>query len=172
MPHSTRIPIVLFVLTGGLLAGCSSSAPTMPSASPMGSLELTTDSPDGAALVVTQCYEEGGLFPCTLDLHMRFSVVLNTGVDRALVQTNFYLASGRLCGATKTEMVSLTPGTPATLTASSVFLGLQGNATPAECGFPLQTTRIVAQLWRVRNTGQDDVLLTQQFFRTYTFVTP
>jgi hypothetical protein len=122
--------------------------------------------------VVSQCFDEGNLKPCTRDLHMAFSVVLNIGVDRALVRPEFYTATGRLCGATKTEVVSLSAGTPATLPASSVFLGLQGSATSPECEFPLQSTRMVAHLWRVDSRGEVDVLLTQEFSKTFTFTNP
>lgn len=170
MTNDTRVPVALLMLASGLLAGCGSSSPSMPSpALPVGTIELTTSNPDGSALVVTQCLDEGNLFPCTRDIHMTFSVVLSRGVDRALVRPEFYTAGGRLCGATQTTVVSLTAGTPATLTASTVYLGLQGSSTPPECGLPLQTTRMIAHLWQINSNGQVDDLLTQEFSKAYTF---
>jgi len=173
MAKGSPIGAVLLLLAGGWLTGCGSPSPSMPSPGPaVGTIELTTSSPDGSSLVVTQCLEEGDLFPCTRDLHMTFSVVLNRGVDRALVQPQFFTDSGRLCGATQTAMVSLTAGTPATLTASSVYLVLQGSSTSPECLVPLQTTRLVAHLYQVNSSGEVAELLTQEFAKAYNFINP
>ncbi len=162
----------MLVLAAVFLTGCAVSPPPTPSPPPVGTIELAVDSAEGAALAVTRCsVEGGGLFPCSLDLRMTFSVVLNSGVDRALVQTISILPVADMW-CHQDGIASVTAGTPATLTASSVYFGLQGSATLPECGFPLQTTRIVAQLWRVDISGLIHVLLTQEFSKTYTFTNP
>ena len=166
------IPAVLLTLASGFLAGCESSAPTTPSPPPpAGMVELTTNRPDGAILLVNPCVdEEGNLDSCTRDLQMTISVVLNRDVDRAVVNVQFYTATGRLCAAGNTAVVPLTAGTPVRLTASSVYVFFQGNATSPECGLPLQTTRMVAQLLQERISPS--VLLTQEFSNAYTFTNP
>jgi hypothetical protein len=172
MTKSPRMLIVPFVLASGLLDGCSSSPSTPSPPPPAGMVELTTNRPDGAMLVVNQCVdEEGNLFTCTRDLQMTFSVLLNRDVDRGIVWTDFYTTTGRLCAAASTRFVSLTAGTPVTLTASTVYLSLQGSATSPECGLPLQTTRMVARLFRDPSSPHQD-LLTQEFSKAYTFVSP
>lgn len=169
MAHGTRIPVVLLVLGSWFWAGCESSSPTMPSAPPVGTIELATNSRNGATLLVSQCDDEGFVRPCTRDLDMTFSVVLNTGVARALVRPEFYTASGRLCGATKTAVVSLTAGTYTTLTASSVFLF---SATSGNVGFHCKRREWSRTCGWVDSKGQVSELLTQDFLRTYTFANP
>lgn len=167
MNNDTRIGLGLLVLASGLLVGCGSSSPSTPSPVPptgLGRIELTTNRPDRATLVVNPCPGEGTPIPCTGDLQMTFSVVQNRDIDRARVWTEFYSATGQLCGGASTAFVSLTAGTPVTLTASSIYLS-QGGAT-SQCELPAQTTRMVAHLldW----AGPRDVL-TQEFSNTYTF---
>lgn len=133
-----------------------------------GRVELTTNRADGAMLVVNPCPGEGNTIPCTGDLQMTFLVVLNRDIDRARVWTEFYTTTGRLCGGASTAFVSMTAGTPVTLTASSVYLSLQGAAT-AQCELPLQTTRMVAHLYEWASPID---VLTQEFPRAYTFIIP
>ncbi len=168
MTNGTRIPVALLMLASGLLAGCEAASPSTPSLPPpAGMIELTTNRPDGATLVVNPCAdEEGNLFPCTRDLQMTFSVVLNRDVDSASVGTKFYTATGQFCAVTNTP-VSLTAATPVTLTVSPVYMLLRGITT--ECGLPLQTTRIVTHLYRTNGSGD---LLTQEFPNAYTFTEP
>jgi hypothetical protein len=168
----TRIAALRLMLASGLLVGCGSSSPTTPSPPAAGTIELTTNRPEGAMLVVNPCVdEEGNLFTCTRDLQVTFSVVLNRNVDRALVFTQFYTMTGRLCAAANTGIVSLTEGTPVTLIAPVVSLQLQGSATSPECGLPLQTTRIVAQLFQDPSPSSQ-ALLTREFTKAYTFTSP
>jgi hypothetical protein len=122
-------------------------------------------------LVVNTCPSEGDLFPCTDDLQMAFSVVLNRDVDSASVSTQFYTATGQLCAGATAASVSLTAGTPVTLTVPTVYLSLQGSSTSPECALPLKTTRIVAHLLHV-NTSRGGDLVTQEFSKTYTFIHP
>ena len=57
------------------------------------------------------CVEpENAPLPCTRDLQMTFSVVLNRDVDHAVVSTLFYTATGRLCAGVGTGTVALTAG--------------------------------------------------------------
>jgi hypothetical protein len=132
-------------------------------------LELTTNRPDGAMLVVNTCPSEGDLFPCTDDLQMTFSVVLNRDIDRAIVSTQFYTTTGRLCAAANTQIASLSAGTPLALTASAVSVPLPG--TSPECGLPVQTTLMVAHLIQDGGPAVGD-LLAQEFTKAYTFVNP
>jgi hypothetical protein len=131
----------------------------------LGTIELTTDRSDGAALVVDPCPGEANPIPCTRDLHMTFAVVVNRDIDRARVWTEFYNATGQSCGFASTAFVSLTTGTPVTLAASSIYLSLQGGAT-SQCGLPVQTTRMVAHLL---DWGSPRDVLTEEFSNTYTF---
>lgn len=135
---------------------------------PQGRVELTTNRADGATLVVNPCPGEENTIPCTGDLQMTFSVVLNRDIDRARVWTEFYTPAGRLCGGASTAFVSLTAGTPVTLTASSVYLSFQGAPT-AQCGLPVQTTRMVAHLY---DWASPNDVLTQEFSKAYTFMIP
>ena len=111
MTNGPRIQVALLMLASGLLAGCGSSplSPSLPP--PAGVLELTTNLPGGATLVVNPCPAEGDVFWCTGDLQMTFSVVLNRDVDRAFVATEFYTATGLLCAGGSTETVALTGDT-------------------------------------------------------------
>ena len=170
MTNRPRIPVALLMLASGLLAGCRSSplSPSLPP--PAGVLELTTNRPGGATLVVNPCPADGGVFWCTGDLQMTFSVVLNRDVDRAFVATEFYTATGLLCAGVSTGTVALTARTPATLTASSVYVRLQGSSTSPECGLPVQTTRIVAHL--IHDNGPAGHLLNGEFSKAYTFTNP
>ncbi len=170
MTNRTR-SVALSMLASGFLAGCESSAPTTPSLPPpAGMVELTTNRPDGAMLVVNPCVdEEGNRDSCTRDLQMTISVVLNRDVDRAMVRVEFYTATGRLCAAGNTAVVPLTAGTPARLTASSVYVFFQGSNVTL-CGLPFQTTRMVAQLTQERVSPS--ALLTQEFSNAYTFTNP
>ena len=174
MTNGARILIALLMLANGLLAGCGASPLTPSLPPPAGVLELTTNRPVGATLAVNLCVEpENEPWPCTRDLQMTFSVVLNRDVDHAVVFTSFYSATGLLCAGGSTETVALTAGTPATLTASSVYVRLQGSSTPPECGLPVQTTRIVAQLMRVNFNGPGTGhLLNGEFSKAYTFTNP
>jgi hypothetical protein len=52
------------------------------------------------------------------DLQTTFSLVLNRDVARAIVSTQFYTTTGRLCAAANTQVASLSAGTPLALTAS------------------------------------------------------
>ena len=168
MSNGPRIQVALLMLASGLLAGCRSSplSPSLPP--PAGVLELTTNRPDGTTLVVNPCVDpENEPWPCTRDLQMTFSVVLNRDVDNAVVFTSFYNATGQLCAGGSTETVALTAGTPATMTASSVYTSLQGSSTPPECGLPVQTTRIVAHL--IHDGGAAGHLLNGEFSKAYTF---
>jgi hypothetical protein len=131
MTNGTRIPVALVLLASGLLAGCGSSSPfdALAIASRRGG-RAYANHPAGATLTVNLCVEpENEPWPCTRDLQLTFSVVLNRDLDRARVSTQFYTTSGHLCAATTTESVSVTAGTPATFTASSVYLWLQGSST-------------------------------------------
>jgi hypothetical protein len=172
MINRTRRPVALLLLASGLLAGCEASAPSTPSPPPpAGTVGLTTSRPDGAALVVNPCTsKEGDTSPCTRDLQMTFSVVLNRDVDRAGVWTEFYTTTGHLCAAANTSLLSLTAGTAATLTATSVYLSLQGSSTSPECGLPVETTRMVAHLWAEGVSTGD--LLRQEFSKAYNFTNP
>jgi hypothetical protein len=157
---------------GWLLAGCGSSPLTPSLPPPAGVLELTTNRPVGATLAVNLCVEpENEPLPCTRDLQLTFSVVLNRDLDRARVSTQFYTTSGHLCAATTTESVSVTAGSPVTLNASSVYLWLQGSSMSPECRLPVQTTRIVAHLFQDGGPAVGD-LLTQEFSKAYTFTNP
>jgi hypothetical protein len=172
MTNGPRILIALLMLANGLLAGCGASPLTPSLAPPAGVLELTTNHPAGATLAVNPnlCVEpENEPVPCTRDLQLTFSVVLNRDLDRVRVSTQFYTTSGHLCAATTTESVSVTAGTPATLTASSVCLWLPGSSP--ECGLPVQTTRMVAHLFQDGGPAVGD-LLTQEFSKAYTFTNP
>lgn len=111
---------------------------------------------------------EGTLWPCTCDLEMTFSVVVNRDLDRARVSTEFYTASGQLCAAGTTEMITLSAGTPSTMRAPHVRLSLQGSSTPPECGLPFNTTRMVSRLYQEGGPAVGH-LLTQEFSRAYTF---
>ena len=179
MTNATGIGIVLLMLASGLLAGCGSSSPLTPSpvsqtppattpSTPQGRIELTTNRPDGATLLVKPCPGEANPIPCTDDLQMTFSVVLNRDIDRARVWTEFYSTTGRLCGGASTAFVSLTAGTPVTLTATSVSLSFLGGET-SQCGLPVQTTRMVAHLWDWASPGD---VLTHEFSKAYTFTNP
>lgn len=170
MTYGARILGALSMIASGLMSGCE-SFPLAPSlAPPAGVLELTTSRPAGATLVVNPCPAEGDVFSCTRDLQMTFSVVLNRDVDRAIVWTEFYTPAGLLCAAANTEIVALTSGTPITLTASSVYLSLQGSSTSPECGLPVHTTRMVAHLHQ--DGGPSGDLLKQEFTKGYTFTNP
>lgn len=164
--------VALVILATGLLAGCRS--PSSPSAPPpAGTVELTTNRPEGATLVVNSCVdEEGARFTCTRDLQLIFSVVLNRNVERARVWTEFYTSGRILCGSAGTAIVRVTAGTPVTLTTSSISLALQGSLTPPECGLPLQTTRMVAHLHEDPTMAPHGDLLTQEFSRVYRFIGP
>jgi hypothetical protein len=109
--------------------------------------------------------QSGWDIPCTGDLQMTFSVVLNRDIDRARVWTEFYTATGQSCGDASTAFVSLTAGIPVTLTASSIYLSFQGGAT-SQCGLPVQTTRMVAHLF---DWASPRDVLTEKFSKTYTF---
>ena len=165
-----RIVVALLMVASGWLTACGSFplAPSLPS--PAGGLELTTNRAAGATLVVNPCPADGDVFPCTRDLQLTFSVVLNRDVNRAIVSTQFYTPAGVLCAAANTEIVPLTSGTPATLTASTVYLSLQGSLTSPECALPVHTTRMVAHLTQENGPAGD--LLTQQFSTAYTFTRP
>src|SRR5205823_5988064 len=137
------------LVAAGLPAGYGSLSPSTPSPVPptaLGRIELTTNRPDGATLMVNPCPGEENPTPCTSDLQMTFSVVLNRDIDRARVWTEFYTATGQSCGDASTVFVSLKAGTPVTLAASSIYLSFQGGAT-SQCGLPAQTTRMVAHLF-------------------------
>ena len=167
---TTRISVALLILASGLPAGCGASSPWTPSLLPLaGTIALTTNHPDGATLVVNPCLEEGDWFPCSRDLQMTFSVVLNRDISRAIVSSQFYTATGRLCAAANTQIASLSAGTPIALTAPAVYAPLPG--TSPECGLPLQTTRIVAHLNQDGGPAVGD-LLTQEFTKAYIFVNP
>ncbi len=169
---TTRISGALLILASGLLAGCGASSPSTPSLLPLaGTIALTTNHPDGAMLAVNPCpSEDGDGFTCSRDLQMAFSVVLNRDIDRAIVSTQFYTTTGRLCAAANTQIASLSAGTPLALTASTVWLLLLGSTSP-ECGPPVQTTRMVAHLIQDGGPAVGD-LLTQEFTKAYTFVNP
>ena len=174
MINGMRLQVALLALASGLMAGCGASSPSTPSVlPPTGTIELAaTSRPDGATLGVNVCVEpENEPWPCTRDLQMTYSVVLNRDLDRARIFTQFYTTTGQLCAATNTELGLLTAGTPVTLTASSVFLSLQGSSTSPECALPLRTTRMVAHLNQDGGPAAGD-LLTQEFARAYTFVNP
>ena len=167
---AARRVVGLLIVATGLLTACApslpSSSPSSPSAVLSGRVDLSTNHPDGTMLVVNPCPGEGNQVPCTHDLEMSFSVVLNRDIERARVWTEFYTATGRMCGGASTAFGPLTAGTPATLTASSTYLSFQGAETP-QCGLPVRTTRMVAHVLDWRN-GQSD-LLTQEFSKVYTF---
>jgi hypothetical protein len=169
---STRMTVALLILAGGLLGGCGAS-PSTPSLMPLaGTVELSSNHPDGATLVVNPCLEEGDWFPCSRDLQMTFSVVLNRDISRAIVSTQFYTAAGHLCATANTQTASLSAGTPLTLTAAAVYVRLPGTSTsPEMCALPMQTTRIVAHLIQNGGPAVGD-LLTQEFTKAYTFVNP
>lgn len=172
---ANRSRIALLMLASALLVGCGSASPATPSPPPaQGTIELMTSRPDGSALVVTECLEEGDVFPCTRDLDVQFSVVLDRDIDRALLRAEFYNAGGRICGATSTnagQPSRLTAGTPTTFTASVVFMGLQGSSTATDCAAPMRTTRMVARLWQSDSSGVIHELFTRDFSRGYNFVT-
>lgn len=170
MKDVTRISVVLLTL-GPVGCGYPPSTPSPPA--PAGTVSLTTDRPDGSTLVVTICAEpESEPWPCTRDIELTFSVVLNRDLDRARVSTDFYTPTGQLCAsATTPELVSLTAGTPVTMTAPIVFLSLQGSSTSSECGLPLRTTRMVSRLYQEQGPTLGDLLI-QELPRTYIFVNP
>ena len=168
MNNGTRIGFGLLLLVSGLPAGCGSTSPSTPSpvsATALGRMELTTNRPDGGTLVVKFCPGEANPIPCTEDLQMTFSVVLNRDIDRARVWTEFYSATGQLCAGASTAFVPMTAGTAVTVTAPSIYLSLQGGAT-SQCGLPAQTTRMVAHLLDWASHGD---VLTEEFSKTYTF---
>jgi len=170
MTNGPRTLVALSMTASGLLSGCG-SFPLAPSlAPPAGVLELTTSRPGGATLVVNPCPADGDVFPCTRDLQMTYSVVLNRDVDRAIVWTEFYTPAGLLCAAANSDIGSLTSGTPVMLTASTVYLSLQGSSTSPDCGLPVQTTRMVAHLFQENGPAGD--LLKQEFSNAYTFTSP
>ena len=107
------------------------------------------------------------MWSCTRDLQMSFSVVLNRDIDRARLGIQFLTATGMLCAAANTEVVSLRAGTLATMSASSVSVSLQGSSTSPECGLPVQTTRLVARLYQEMGPAGD--MLSQEYSKGYTF---
>src|SRR3954470_11083676 len=77
MNIGTRTGLGLLLLAGGLLGACCSSSPSMPSPVPSpaarpGTIELTTNRPDGGTLLVNPCPGETNPIPCTGDLQLRF----------------------------------------------------------------------------------------------------
>jgi hypothetical protein len=177
MINSTRLGTVLVMLANAMLAGCGLSSPSAPStvsqtpttlSSPLGMVALTTNRPDGATLEVKACPGEENPIPCSGELELTFLVVLNRDIERARVWTEFYDATGRLCGGASTPFVALKAGAAVTMTASSVYLHLRGGET-SQCALPLQTTRMVSHLWDWAGPGD---LLTQEFSKAYTFAIP
>jgi hypothetical protein len=168
MTYGLRTPVALVVLAAVWLVGCGSSSPTTPTPPVSGKVELTTNLPDVATLVVISCVdEELNVWSCTRDLQMSFSVVLNRDLDRARLGIQFLTATGVLCAAANTDVVALRAGTPATVSASAVYVSLQGSSTPPECGLPVLTTRLVASLYQEMGPAGD--VLSQAYPKEYTF---
>ena len=155
-----RVPVAPSGTTAATGAGTRT-----PAGGTAGIIELRTDQPDGATLTVNPCPGESNPIPCSDDLQLRFSVVVNRDIERARVWTEFYNAAGQLCAGASTPFVALTADIPAQLTGTSVYLSLQGSETSI-CGLPMQTTRMVAHLY---DWASPRDVLTQNFSNTYTF---